>query len=492
MVNTSTRPIFVDGVRLDTLAWNVEKISRETASRRANDVSLPTLDGSLPSMNDGLEPTTFGLAMWLRGTDANGGIPAIGSQTALRNNLDELLHLFGKRHGLLEVVEQTGPGAYVTNWAKDPEGTALTFWSNLGSATQTRTVDATVSRTGGTSVKATFTNAVAGPGGLTVHLDGTGLVAGDVVRWRMWARTSKAMTLRAWWERTGGTYIGGTGAALPAVAMAANTWTAIEGSYTVTAASQGEPATQYYEFGVYSDVSTFISGDALWGDSAVITVNEPLPPDEFSGATPADAAYSYQWTGTANASASLRQPIGRRRALAKVSASIAPDLNNVGTAGVFSVALTIPAGVWEDADTSDWTKTGTSQVASEVTTLTGGTERTNDGIFLVTGPVNTPRITDPATGMWVELGTNLAAGQFWRLNSSTWASRHGTGLSLGSTDTTGTDGSSITNVGGPARPYALPLVPVRDTGARRVRVTLSGTSMTASTALSIRARKKFA
>jgi hypothetical protein len=295
MAFTSDRPITVDGVRLDTLAWNIEKVSRETAARRASDVSLPNVDGSLPSLNDALEPISFGLQMWLRGTDADGAVPAPGSRTRFRENLDELLHLFGKRHALLDVRE------------------------------------------------------------------------------------------------------------------------VVDGSGT------------------------------------------------------------------------------ERRALAKVTASIAPEENVTGSAGVFSVALSIPAGVWEDAATADWTTTGAAITAAEVTTLRGATERINDAVVLVTGPANNPRVTDPATGMWVQLSANLAAGQFWRFSSATWASRYGAGLGLGSADTTGTDGSAITSVGGPPRPYMLPLVPVRDTGARRVRATLSATSgMTSSTALSVRARRKYA
>lgn len=94
--------------------------------------------------------------------------------------------------------------------------------------------------------------------------------------------------------------------------------------------------------------------------------------------------------------------------------------------------------------------------------------------------------------MWIELGAALSSTQFWRFNSATWSSRYGTGLGLGSADTTGTDGRSITNVGGPSRAYGLPLTPVRDTAARRTRVTLSAASgLTAASALSIRAARKF-
>lgn len=294
MAFTSNRPVTVDGVRLDTLAWNIERIDRATAARRSGDYDIPNMDGLLASVNDPLEAASYGLQLWLRGTDADGAVPAAGSLDTLRANLDELLHLFGKRHALLELVEQ-------------------------------------------------------------------------------------------------------------------------------------------------------------------VTATES------------------------------------RRALAKVTDSIAPELNTPGSAGTFTVAMTIPAGMWEDAASSDVTL-NTPAASAEVTTLTGSTERINDAIFLVKGPATTPRITDPATGMWVELGAALSSTQFWRFNSATWASRYGAGLGLGSSDTTGTDGASVTAVGGPSRAYGLPLTPLRDTGSRRVRVSLSAASgiTNGTTQLSIRSRRKYA
>ena len=294
MANTSIRPVSVDGVRLDTLAWNIEKINRATAARRSGDYSIPNLDGSIPSLNDPLEPTTYGLEMWLRGTDADGAVPVAGSLDTLRANLDELLHLFGQRHKLLDLREKV------------------------------------------------------------------------------------------------------------------------------------------------SDTE-------------------------------------------------------ERRAWAKVTDSIQPDLNTPGSAGRFTVSLVIPAGVWEDVDATDQTISA-PVTAAELTGLTGSTERVNDGIFLVQGPATSPRITDPATGMYVELGVALTSTQFWRFNSATWSSRYGAGLGLGSADTTGTDGSAVTAVGGPSRAYGLPLTPVRDTGARRVRVTLTAAAgiVAGTTKLSTRTRRKYA
>lgn len=294
MTFTSDRPVSVDGVRLDTLAWNIQKINRATAARRASDYDIPNMDGQLPSLNDPLEGTTYGLEMWLRGTDVDGSVPVAGSRDTLRANLDEVLHLFGKRHALLDLRELVAVGV-------------------------------------------------------------------------------------------------------------------------------------------------------------------------------------------------------ERRAWAKVTDSIQPDLDTPGGQGTFTVSLSIPAGVWEDVDATDQT-INAPVTAAELTGLQGATERVNDAVFLVTGPANTPRITDPATGMWVELNANLAGGQFWRFNSATWASRYGAGLGLGSADTTGTDGSGLTTTGGPSRAYGLPLTPIRDTGLRRVRATLTAASgiVAVTTKLSTRTRRKYA
>lgn len=295
MVNTSDRPIAVDGVRLDTLAWNITKINRAMAARRSADVEVPGLDGNLPSLNDNLEPLVFGLEMFVMGTDAAGAVPAAGRRDQFRANLDELVHLFGTRHRLLEVTEQV-------------------------TATQSR------------------------------------------------------------------------------------------------------------------------------------------------------------------------------RALAKVVDSITPDVSENGANGQFTVSLQVPAGVWEDTATSDWTSAAiVSGVAQEVTTLQGATERISDAVILVQGPIANPKITDPATGAYVQLTATLAANQFWRVNVGTWATRTGTGLGLGSADTTGTDAQAITTYGGtPNQSAFLPLVPARDTGQRRVKVTLTGTATSAATSLSVRARRKYA
>jgi len=297
MVNTSTRPITVDGVRLDTLAWNISKITRQVASRRAADYEVPGLDGVVASLNDPLDPITFGLELFVMGTDADGAVPVAGRADTFRANLDELVHLFGKRHALLDLRETVSAGV-------------------------------------------------------------------------------------------------------------------------------------------------------------------------------------------------------ERQAMAKVVDSISPEVNLPGSAGSFTVGLVIPSGMWQDPATQDWASAAISSDAvrtQEVTTLRGSTERVTDATLLVRGPITSPRLSDPATGAYVQLNRALSATEFWRVNVATWASRYGTGLGLGSADTTGTDAQPLTQYGGTRNQvHFLPLVPVRDTGERRVKVRLDGTGVTANTMVSVRARRKYA
>ena len=179
-----------------------------------------------------------------------------------------------------------------------------------------------------------------------------------------------------------------------------------------------------------------------------------------------------------------------RQAWCKVIDQVVPEVR-AGGLGRFTVVLSIPDGMWQDTATADWSQaSAVSGTSYEVTTLQGATAPISDAVFLVTGPVNTPRLADVATGAYVQLNQNLAASNFWRVNSGTWATRYGTGLSLGSTDTTGTDGQASTTFGGGSARF-LRLQPALATGLRRVNISLTGTGFTAATAVAVRARRKY-
>lgn len=253
-------------------------------------------------------------------------------------------------------------------------------------------------------------------------------------------------------------------------------------------------------------------------DGVIPSLNDPLEPALFGldmwlrgtdldGVTPAGGSRTtfrqnldelLHLFGKRHALLEVREQVDgigtERRTLAKVVDTIAPDVSEHGGTGRFSVSLELPYGVWEDVAASDW---NSGQVASgtavEVTTLQGATERVADAVVLVTGPVTNPRVTDPVSGAWVQLNQALTGTQFWRVNMATWSSRFGTGLTFGSADTTGTDGAGSTQFGGTRNQAVfLPLTPARDTGARRVKVALSGTGITTATRIGVRARRKYA
>lgn len=293
MATYSPHPVFVDGVRLDSSAWNIDVKTRAWASSRNGDVTIPGVDGVAASLNDDLEASTMTLSMWVLGTDENGAVPSGSTGMAkCRDNLDQLVHLFGKRHALLNVSE---------------------------------VVD--------------------------------------------------------------------------------------------TAGNQ-------------------------------------------------------------------------RQAYCKVADTVTPEITAGGRAK-FTVTLSVLEGMWQDVNTSDWSQSGlTSGNFYEVTTLQGATGPISDAVFTVTGPVTNPELRDFTTNAYIRLNAVLPAGSVWRVNSGTWATRYGAGLTFGSLDTAGTDAQSVTVFGGGNARF-LRLQPGLVSGARRVQVSLTGSGITGSTAVGVRARRKF-
>lgn len=456
MVNTSDRPIYVDGVRLDTLAWNIEKVNRSVAGRREANVQVPGRDGVIPSLNDDLETATFGLEMFVMGTDPDGAVPAEGRRDRFRANLDELVHLFGKRHALLEVMEQTGPGAQATNLA----------------------VGATDVLAGVTTTGITFLG-------------------------KSWSRTTGGVRANAPLEllRQGATYTGVWEVANDTASTVNVSVDMADGPVVTAPLAAGATALVTAKHARvwdatfrFTDLSTGGNGSILFRTPTILEGDWTATPVAFDGDTPEDSTHTYRWTGVAGNSTSERLPKARRRAWAKVTDSITPEVDLTGSSGRFTVGMELPYGVWEDVGTQDWEGTpGTASGTHQgVLTLDGATERITDAVILVQGPATNPRVTDPNTGAYVELQAALGAAEQWRVNVGTWSTRTGT-LTLASADATGTDRQAVTVFGGtPNQAAFLPLTPVRDAGVRRVRVRLSGTEFTASTNVSVRARRKFA
>ena len=179
-----------------------------------------------------------------------------------------------------------------------------------------------------------------------------------------------------------------------------------------------------------------------------------------------------------------------QQAQVKVVDAIAPEPGD--TSGIVRVSMVIPGSYWEDVATADWSRVAPALgTAYDVTTLAGASAPIHDGIVLVTGPVANPVVTDPYTGALVRLNGTVPDGQAWRVNCATWASRLGAGLTLSSADTSGTDVRGLTTYSGGTARY-LTMIPERTAvNTRRVRLSLSGSGNTATTAMAVRARRKY-
>lgn len=504
MTYTAATPITVDGVRLDTLGWNLTKITQQVAGRRNQDPTVPGLDGAIPYLNDTLDQARMGLECWVRGSTPDGLVPPIGAQRALIDNLDELLHLFGKRHALLEVIEQIVPGESVlTNMIPDPGlEVLLPASSDAGVA---NTADAGVKRSGARSIKATTTTA-------QVTTANVPLVAAWTTRVKpfttytfwAWVRSDtasrQARILVAWRAADGVTGTTTVQGALTPLTVGAFTLV------TFTATSPSTAGTVRPSAVASAVAGNAPSGEATWVDDcgviegtlADLTGANGLG-TTFDGDTVNSLDYTTRWTGAANASMSQRVPRTARRAFMKASDTIQPDLNQVGTVAQFAVGLTVPAGVWEDVEptspdgtTPYFTIVPVTATVRETTTLAGATERITDALVVMKGPATTPRISDPSTGSYVQLNRNLSATEYWRVNCATWSTRVHTALSIPGTDADGVDVQALTTYGGtPNQAAFLTLTPVRDNGRRVVYHVATSTGFSAASRLYIYARRKF-
>lgn len=112
MTNTSPLPYTVDGVRLDTLAYNIESLSgtRQLPRTRSGDVVVPGLHGVVPSTYDDYESGELALRMWVRDTDENGNhvLTDVHRKQQLDRNLDRLFALFRSSPQLMDVRMATG------------------------------------------------------------------------------------------------------------------------------------------------------------------------------------------------------------------------------------------------------------------------------------------------------------------------------------------------------------------------------------------------
>lgn len=111
-MNTSSHPITIDNVRLDTWAWNITTKEGWDLGLAVvgTDEPVPGRHGEIWTPNKKFGAGRFIVEMWVRGSLANGMPPSHGDAYAqYRENLDKLRLLFGVRHRLLDVRQDLGP-----------------------------------------------------------------------------------------------------------------------------------------------------------------------------------------------------------------------------------------------------------------------------------------------------------------------------------------------------------------------------------------------
>jgi hypothetical protein len=182
-------------------------------------------------------------------------------------------------------------------------------------------------------------------------------------------------------------------------------------------------------------------------------------------------------------------PAGDIQYMCTVEDSIDFSANALNKSAKYAVILKIPDVFGQDVNTTDYSSATnlTTGTTLTLTALDGGTAPTSDAIIVVNGPATNPRLTNPETGEWVQLNLAIASGTNWRFNCATWETRTGSGLTVASADTAGTNRVAETAfAGGGAR--FMRLTP-RDAGPPQL--TLTGTGLGSNTQVLIRARRKF-
>lgn len=105
MVNTSSYPITIDGVRLDTYAWNVStKVGRDASpGKKGANFDTGNVDGELWIPNKKANAGLFALKMWVGGTDEDGVVPSGDDYWKYTENLDSLKRMFNVSGRLIDV-----------------------------------------------------------------------------------------------------------------------------------------------------------------------------------------------------------------------------------------------------------------------------------------------------------------------------------------------------------------------------------------------------
>lgn len=156
----------------------------------------------------------------------------------------------------------------------------------------------------------------------------------------------------------------------------------------------------------------------------------------------------------------------------------------------FTVALAVPGvflrGALADAAATVVTSGDTVTIA----TLAGSTAPIADAILRFRGGAASVQITDVVTGTGLSwAGPALASGDFLFIDAATLTARRSTSATEWTTG--GDDVTGQLGYPGPGPLQAWPRMEGADPADRRVKVTVTGTGFTATTALAVRARPAY-
>lgn len=215
------------------------------------------------------------------------------------------------------------------------------------------------------------------------------VMKGQKVSWSFWIYSTVAGTIAPYWEGkkvSDNSYTGG-GSSTGTITVPANTWTYVYGTNTLTFDSYVEGAGGYnLAVGV---------GDSVWFDDFCITQSD-APEPYFDGNTPAADGYAYSWSGTANASASLKKAMA---SIVRTNLVANPSFRATnGLAAVRTNLLTNPSFERAVGTTDVWT----NNVMNPTFKSVSGTTETRKN--LVTNP--SFETASGTVDVWTNLSTN--------------------------------------------------------------------------------------
>ena len=177
---------------------------------------------------------------------------------------------------------------------------------------------------------------------------------------------------------------------------------------------------------------------------------------------------------------SKRQPgtTARRWAYGSVEDSTSIETMMSRQRAVFSLVFSLGDSFWADDSLTSATSTANSTLPKtlDLTAAASMSAPVKDAVVTVTGPVTNPRITNPETGVWVEMVGTLASGAVWTVDSGAYTSK------VGAANVT-------TRHGGHPR---FVYIPTRQGNTSIPRLVLSGTGGGTLTKFSVSFRRKWA